>query len=166
MPYRIDIYTDGGCRGNGRPWAIGAAAYAVKNKWGRYRGGTRCLPRNSNPRPSSQRAEITGIILALEHVLEKWESLDDEKPDLDVTIYTDSKYAVGCMTDWIWTWANNGWVNSRGWEVANRDLIEEASALDDRVRELGDIEYVWIPREENEVADGWCDEALDRMEDD
>jgi ribonuclease HI len=162
MVYRIQIYTDGGCRWNGKPWAIGAAAYAVKNKWGKYKGGTRALP--SNPRPTNQRAEILGIILALKYVLRKWQDLDTD-PYLVVKIYSDSKYAIGCMTNWIYTWEQNGWVNSKGFEVANRDLIEKASRLDDRVQELGSVDYIWIPREENEIADGWCNDRLDELED-
>jgi len=73
------------------------------------------------------------------------------------------RYAVGCMTEWIYKWSSNGWVNSAGSEVANRDLIEEASDLDDRVRDLGRVEYIWIPRAENTVADEAVNNALDEM---
>ena len=41
------------------------------------------------------------------------------------------------MTEWIYKWANNRWLNSRGVEVANRDLIQKASDLDDELKELG-----------------------------
>jgi ribonuclease HI len=160
MVYRMRIYTDGGCRGNGHPWAIGAAAAAFKNRWRKYRGWTRILP--SNPRPTNQRAEITAIILALEKSVERFEQLD-HNPKLDVRIYSDSKYAVQCMEEWIYKWANTGWRNSRGAPVANRDLLEEASELDDRLREEGRVKYIWIPRGENEVADRFCNEALDQQ---
>lgn len=65
------------------------------------------------------------------------------------------------MTKWIYKWANNGWTNAAGNEVANRDLIEEASALDDRLKEEGDVEYIWIPREENQRADEMCNDDMD-----
>ncbi|CEJ55300.1 hypothetical protein PMG11_01566 [Penicillium brasilianum] len=158
MVYTMIIYTDGGCRGNGQPWATGAAAAVFKTKYGKYRAWTRTLP--SNPTPTNQRAEITAIIVALEQALEKYNSLET-RPWLDLRIYSDSRYAVECMKNWIYKWTRNGWVNAAGNTVANRDLLEEAFDLDDRLRKEGDIEYIWIPREENKVADGCCNRLLD-----
>jgi ribonuclease HI len=65
------------------------------------------------------------------------------------------------MTEWIHKWCRNGWINSAGNEVANKELIQEASGLDDKVKELGDVKYIWIPREQNEDADRYCNQALD-----
>jgi len=87
----------------------------------------------------------------------------DGYPRLYTRIYSDSKYAVGCMTEWIYKWIQNDWTNSAGNEVANRDLIERASGLDDKVRDLGPVEYIWISREQNEDADRYCNQALDRQ---
>lgn len=160
----MEIYVDGGCRGNGRPDAIGAAAAVIKLKWGRSQTWSRNLPNGfSDPAPTNQRAEISAIILALELALGKCAELVTN-PYLDVKIYSDSKYAVGCMTEWIYKWSHNGWINSAGNPVANQDLIREASNLDDRVRDEGRVEYIWIPRSENEMADEVCNDALDAQE--
>jgi ribonuclease HI len=102
------------------------------------------------------------MILALEQALKKLEELDTN-PYLDVKIYSDSRYAIECMTNWIYKWARNGWINAAGNEVANRDLIQEASDLDDRLKEEGDVEYIWIPREENQLADRLCNEDMDEQ---
>jgi ribonuclease HI len=67
------------------------------------------------------------------------------------------------MTEWIYKWSQNGWKNAAGYRVANRDLIEEASDLHDMVTDLGNIEYIWIPRSENWEADEACNEAMDNM---
>ncbi|KAK1245522.1 hypothetical protein MKX08_005151 [Trichoderma sp. CBMAI-0020] len=159
MVYTMEIYTDGGCRGNGRPWAIGAAAAAFKSRNGTYVDAwTRSLP--SYPAPTNQRAELAAIILALEQALEKYQGLDTD-PYLHVTIYSDSRYAVNCMTIWIHKWLQNGWTNAAGYEVVNRDLIEEAFDLGDRLGREGDLKYVWIPREKNEYADQLCNEDMD-----
>ncbi|OAA49394.1 pyridoxine kinase [Metarhizium rileyi] len=139
MVYTMKIYVDGGCRGNGQPGAVAAAAAAVKKRNGKYHCWTRSLP--LYPTPTNQRAEITAIIMALEVALERYRDLDTN-PYMDVTIYSDSRYAIGCMTKWIYKWSRNGWTNAAGFEVANRDLIEEASDLDDRLKEEGDVEYV------------------------
>ncbi len=160
----MQIYVDGGCRRNGRPDAIGAAAAVIKLKWGRNKISTRDLPNGLyDPAPTSQRAEISAIILALELALEKYDELYTN-PYFDVKIYSDSKYAVNCMSEWIYKWSRNGWINSAGNAVVNQDLIRKASDLDDRVREEGHVEYIWIPREDNEMADEACNDALDEQE--
>jgi ribonuclease HI len=158
MVYIMKIYVDGGCRGNGQPGSIGAAAAVVKLRFGRQKAYTRILPRY--PRPTNQRAEITAIILGLELALQKFDELHTN-PRLKVRIYSDSRYAIGCMTDWVYKWCRNGWINAAGNEVANRDLIETASDLDDILAKEGTVKYIWIPREQNEDADGYCNEALD-----
>lgn len=163
MVYRMDFKVDGGCRGNGQPEAIGAAACCLEIDYGkRYRSKT-CRLDDDYTAPTSQRAEITAIILALEWALERYDELEGY-PRLEVNIRSDSRYAVDCMTNWIYTWVRNGWTNSRGFEVANRDLIERASDLDDRVSELGSINYIWIPRSENADADALCQQELDEQE--
>jgi ribonuclease HI len=160
MVYTMNIYVDGGCRGNGQPDAIGAAAVVFRYRRGRTQTWTQQLP--YYPPPTNQRAEITAIILALNLALDKHEELDYH-PKVDVTIYSDSKYAVNCMTDWVYGWSQNGWQNSKGLEVVNRDLIEEASYLDDRLRELGRVKYQWIPRAQNTQADAACNDCMDGM---
>jgi ribonuclease HI len=141
MPYNMNIYVDGACRGNGQPGATGAAAAVFQPKYGKHTWFTRVLPHY--PTPTNQRAEIMAIILALEEALNKYDELDGY-PRLYTRIYSDSKYAVGCMTEWIYKWIQNDWTNSAGNEVANRGLIERASDLVIKVRDLGPVEYIWI----------------------
>ncbi|KAL3470239.1 ribonuclease H1 [Aspergillus californicus] len=161
MVYIIKIHVDGGCRANGQPDSIAGAAAAFKNESGKYHGETKeALP--SSPRPTNQQAEIISIILGLEKALERYDQLTSN-PWLDVTIYSDSRYAVDCMTKWVYKWSNNGWTNSEGNKVANRDLIMEAVDLDDRLKEKGDVHYVWIPREENQYVDKLCNDLMDDM---
>lgn len=103
------------------------------------------------------------MIVALEWALEKYDDLNGY-PTLNVTIHSDSAYAVGCMSDWIDNWSRNGWRNARGQPVGNRDLIVEASALDDRLQMLGNVNYVHVPRADNVDADRECNRALDEQE--
>ncbi|KAL8306307.1 hypothetical protein RB601_008993 [Gaeumannomyces tritici] len=161
MVYTMVFRVDGGCRGNGQDWATGAAACVKENRWGKCRYKTRNLPRD--PTPTNQRAEITAIILAQQWALEVYNGLSND-PWLDITIYSDSKYAVNILNVWVDKWRANDWVNSRGFEVCNRDLIQKADRLDGKLRAQGDISYVWVPRNENELADEYCGEALDEQE--
>jgi ribonuclease HI len=103
------------------------------------------------------------IILALEQALDKYEKLHSY-PKVKVEIFSDSKYAIGCMTEWIYKWSGNGWTNATGNPVANQDLIKEASDLEDRLKTKGRVKYTWIPRAENKVADRSCNDALDEQE--
>ncbi|KAI1088507.1 ribonuclease H-like domain-containing protein [Rostrohypoxylon terebratum] len=162
MVYKMKFYVDGGCRNNGYTNAIGAAAACLKNRYGKYRIRTRVLDTDEYY-ATNQRAELLAMILALEWALERYEELDGY-PRLQLTIYSDSRYAVGCLNEWMDRWVANGWMNSRGMPVANRDLIEEAYDLEDKVRDLGSVLYEYIPRSENTVADTACNDALDDIE--
>ncbi|KAF7536483.1 hypothetical protein G7054_g4498 [Neopestalotiopsis clavispora] len=162
MPYKMVFRVDGGCRGNGQPGAIGAAAAVLDSPYrGKYRYKKRQL--DDYPTPTNQRAELTAIIMALEWALERYEELATY-PHCIVDVYSDSRYAVDCMNVWTYTWSDNGWRNARGFEVANRDLLEEAVDLEMRVKdELGDLTFHWVPREDNTLADEHCNEALDEI---
>ncbi|KAI0994444.1 hypothetical protein K3495_g13738 [Podosphaera aphanis] len=158
MVYQMHIYIDGACRGNGRPGSVAAAAAVFKMPHGRQTTYSCVLP--PLPTPTNQRAELTSAIIALEEALERYEHLR-MSPWLNVKIFCDSKYVVGCMSEWVAKWCQNGWINAAGRTVANRDLIERASNLDDELRELGTVQYIWIPREQNFDADEACNDALD-----
>ena len=151
---------DGACRGNGYAGAVGAAAVIIEQKYGRCKSWTRSLP--DYPTPTSQRAELAAIILALEKALDKARELDT-RPFMKVTIRTDSKYAHGCMTDWSFKWRNNGWINAAGNEVANRDLVEEALELEAEIEDNGEVQYEWIPRAQNQDADDAVNQRLDNL---
>jgi ribonuclease HI len=167
MVYIMEWYVDGGCRWNGQPGSFAAAAAVEMLRGGRTHTWTRQLPREDyyNTRPTNQRAEIMAIIIALEGALDRYNNKLHSSPEIDLTVYSDSDYAVKCLTTWIYKWTSNGWINAKGTQVANRDLIEQASDLDDQLRELGDVTYKWIPRHENQLADTACNEELDSMAD-
>lgn len=161
MVYIMKINVDGGCRNNGRSNAIGAAAAVNKLKWGRQKSWSEPLPRW--PHPTSQRAEITAIILALRKALERYANLI-MNPKLRLTVYSDSKYAIGCMTEWVHKWRTNGWKNAKGFAVENQDLIRDALDLEWELKQKGSVKYVHVPRGDNVVADALCNEMLDKIQ--
>lgn len=99
------MHVDGGCRRNGYSDAIGAAACIVVGKYGQRQKYSREIL--SHEEPTSQRAEITALIIALEKATERYEGTLF-KPLMDITIFTDSRYAHGCITDWVYKWVSNG----------------------------------------------------------
>ncbi|QVM11183.1 hypothetical protein D8B26_005833 [Coccidioides posadasii str. Silveira] len=102
MVYRMMIYVDGACRRNGSDNAIGAAAAVHKS-----RHGTRphCWARRleAYESPTNQQAELIAVILGLEMALDKHQQLRSN-PVLDITIHSDSRYAVDCMNIWVEKW--------------------------------------------------------------
>ncbi|KAJ7143352.1 ribonuclease H-like domain-containing protein [Mycena crocata] len=160
MPYYIKAWADGACRGNGQPGSIGGAGVWFEKPVNGSRSWTRHLPQY--PTPTNQRAELTAVIMALELARDRQNALRDD-PFFLLTIHTDSKYAIGCLCDWLDTWKQNGWRNARGFEVSNHDLIEHASDLVDDIRENGRVDFIWVPREENQDADRLANEACDEQ---
>ncbi|KAJ1914187.1 hypothetical protein IWQ60_008903 [Tieghemiomyces parasiticus] len=134
------VYTDGACINNGRAGSCaGVGAYFgdgdVRNISERLKG----------PVQTNQRAELTAIKRALEVCSRR-------RP---LTVHTDSKYAMNAITVWSVKWQNNGWVNCRGFPVANQDLIKAILALiDDRYK---DTIFSYVPAhsgsEGNDMAD-------------
>ncbi|KAJ6571846.1 ribonuclease H1 [Mycena capillaripes] len=158
MPYEIQVWTDGACRGNGKPGSVAGAGVWFSRP---LNGSKRWLGALSqNPTPTNQRAELAGVIMALELATERRAQLDND-PFFILTIHTDSRYAIGCLTEWLARWINNGWINARGLEVVNRDLIERASDMIDEIHNGGRVDFVWVPREQNEEADRLANEACD-----
>jgi ribonuclease HI len=65
-------------------------------------------------RQTNQRAELTAIFRAL----------DIAPRHRDVTIVTDSRYAIDCVTVWFVKWRRNKWLTADGKPVENKDLVE------------------------------------------
>jgi ribonuclease HI len=162
MTYFMEIYVDGGCRYNGQYRSYGAAAACFKLRSGRWKDWTRQIQQYESPMPTNQRAEIMTIITALEHALQKYEDLNSY-PHLEVKIHSDSQYVIGCITKWIYKWSQNGWITVAGHPVANQELIEEASYLNERLEDLGTVEYKYVPRKKNKHADQVCRDVMDNM---
>jgi ribonuclease HI len=88
---------------------------------------------------NNQRAELMAILEGLKgvdslhgvdgmKVDNKIDNKIDSKADHDsvisLTLYTDSEYAMKCITTWSATWKRNGWVNSKNQPVKHQDVIK------------------------------------------
>lgn len=161
MPYIMEFYVDGACRGNGRPGSTGAAAACLMKPRGGYNSWTELLPLYEEGYVcTNQRAELHAIIMALEGALDKDKDLFT-RPYLIINIHSDSRYAITCMSDWIHQWRRSGWSTVNGDPVKNQDLIRKAGHLEDQLAKLGELNYIWVPREKNYLPDRHCNEALD-----
>ncbi|KAK5627865.1 hypothetical protein RRF57_003580 [Xylaria bambusicola] len=108
-----------------------------------------------DPIPTNQRAELMGIVMALRWAAERCK---EEYPDtrINVRIRSDSEYASKCMTEEIYA------LSASVDNVANGDLIQEASDLHGRIIANGSVvEPIIIPRDENKLAARICQSKLE-----
>ncbi|WP_029422665.1 ribonuclease HI [Alicyclobacillus macrosporangiidus] len=106
----VTIYTDGACSGN--PGAGGWAAVL------QYRDTVKEIS-GGDPHTTNQRMELTAAYEALRRL----------KEPCRVTLYSDSAYLINCFRQkWYLSWRRNGWKNSKGEPVQNRDLWEKLLA--------------------------------------
>ncbi|MCP4127117.1 MAG: ribonuclease HI, partial [Gammaproteobacteria bacterium] len=90
MVERVDIFTDGACRGNPGPGGWGAIM-RFKGKEKQLHGG--------EPETTNNRMELKAVIMALEELT---------RPAA-VRVTTDSRYVQKGITEWIHNWKRNGW---------------------------------------------------------
>ena len=69
------------------------------------------------PHTTNNRMELMAILYVMKLAAEDKES--------DYLVYSDSAYAINSITNWIYGWARNGWMNSKKKQVENIDLMQE-----------------------------------------
>jgi ribonuclease HI len=134
MMKKVEIYTDGACKGNPGPGGWGAIL-----RMGRHEkeisGGERDTTNN--------RMELTAAIRALEALIEPCE----------IALHSDSKYVLDGITKWVHGWQRNGWKNASKQPVRNADLWHELIAAAKPHR----VDWIWVRghdgHPENERAD-------------
>ena len=118
---KVEIATDGACKGNPGPGGWGALIRAG-DKEKELSGGDRLTTNN--------RMELTAAI----------EGLNALKRPCRVTLSTDSRYVMDGLTKWIKGWQKNGWKTAAKQPVKNADLWQ--ALLDAAAPHR--IEWVWV----------------------
>jgi ribonuclease HI len=141
---KIEIYTDGACRGNPGPGGWGVLLIAGKHR------KTLC---GGEMDTTNNRMELQAVI----------EALNALKTDKPVRLHTDSKYVLDGINRWIDGWKQRGWKTSARKPVKNQDLWEEL----DEARKRHDIDWVWVKghagNSGNEEADELANQGIDEM---
>ena len=138
MP-EIIAYTDGACSGNPGPGGWGVILQAkdglVLIKERELFGGEKDTTNN--------RMELIAAISCLESL---------EKPTT-LTLFTDSNYVKGGITEWMKTWKKNEWKTAGKKSVKNVDLWKRL----DKARQKHNVTWQWVKghsgQTENERAD-------------
>ena len=142
---RVEIYTDGACRGNPGPGGWGVLLRFGDNEkelcGGEYN-------------TTNNRMELTAAIKGLTAI---------KKGSL-VTLTTDSKYVRNGITQWITNWKNKGWKTANKQQVKNQDLWQQL----DELAQSHDITWDWVRghsgHRENEIADVLANRGIDGLE--
>ena len=141
---RIEIFTDGACKGNPGPGGWGALLRM---------GAHEKELSGSEPDTTNNRMEMTAAIRALNALIRPCE----------ITLYTDSRYVIDGITKWVHGWKKKGWVNASKKPVRNADLwheLIEAAAPHT-------IQWEWVKghsgHPENERVDKLASDAADTV---
>ena len=140
----FNVYTDGACSGN-----------PGKGGWGVYIENQYCnFELNGGEiNTTNNRMELQAVIEALKYFQSK----------SDLKIYTDSKYVMNGINDWIKNWKINNWKTANKKPVKNKDLW---IILDDLVVQHN-VEWNWVKGHSghlgNEKADYLATSAINEL---
>lgn len=138
---KIEIFSDGACKGNPGPGGWGALLrYGDVEK--PLCGGEKSTTNN--------RMELMATI----------ESLSSLKEPCMVDLTTDSQYVRKGITEWITNWKKNGWKTAAKKPVKNADLWQR---LDEQVNRH-QVTWHWVKghsgHRENEIADELANQGI------
>ena len=144
MMSKVEIFTDGACKGNPGPGGWGAIL--------RY-GTTEKEIYGASKNTTNNIMELTAVI----------ESLKNLKKPCELIITTDSKYVKNGITEWIHNWKKNGWRTAAKKEVKNKELWIELDSL----IQIHSISWDWVKGQsghpENERADLLANVAIEKL---
>ena len=122
MVARVEIFTDGACSGNPGIGGWGAIL--------RYKDIEKELS-GGEMDTTNNRMELMAVI----------EALSALKAVCNISLYTDSKYVMCGITEWLENWKLNGWKTSnKKSDVKNVDLWQELDSL----LPQHEIRWVWV----------------------
>ncbi len=141
---KIEIYSDGACRGN--PGVGGWGALLI------YQGTEKRLY-GSEENTTNNRMELMGSIEALKAL----------KRPCEVILWTDSQYVKKGISEWLTGWKAKGWRTASNQPVKNQDLWQ----MLDQEASRHQIDWRWVKGHAgeygNEVADQLANQAIDEL---
>ena len=141
---RVEIFTDGACRGNPGPGGRGALL--------RFGDDEKELC-GGEAETTNNRMELMAVIQALSAL----------KRPCDVILTSDSTYVLKGIQEWMPSWKKRGWKTAAKKPVKNVDLWK---LLDDAIQGHT-IDWRWVKghsgHAENEIADQLANRGIDEL---
>ena len=141
---RVEIFTDGACRGNPGPGGRGALL--------RF-GDDETELCGGEAETTNNRMELMAGIQALSAL----------KRPCDVILTSDSTYVLKGIQEWMTSWKKRGWKTAAKKPVKNVDLWK---LLDDAIQGHT-IDWLWVKghsgHAENEIADQLANRGIDEL---
>ena len=143
---KIVIYTDGGCRGN-----PGIGGWGV---WLRYGDHDKKL-KGAERDTTNNQMELMAAIKALEAI---------KSSSIAIELYTDSKYVMTGINEWIVNW------KAKGWKTANKKSVKNVALWKrlDVLNRQHNVEWRWVKGHSgdsgNEMADTLANQAMDNIQ--
>lgn len=131
----IAIYTDGACSGNPGPGGWGTVLI--------YNDKTKELS-GYCPETTNNQMELTAIIEALKSL----------KEPCAIDLYSDSKYAIQGIEEWLPNWQKNNWRNANKKPVKNKEYWLDFLELSNKHH----IKYHWVKGHADNLYNNRCDE--------
>lgn len=141
---RIEIFTDGACRGNPGPGGWGVVLRSGKHEKHLYGG---------EAETTNNRMELMAAIQGLEAL----------KKRCHVAVTTDSVYVQKGISEWLSNWKRRGWKTANKKPVKNIDLWQRL----DEAAQRHEVEWHWVKGHsghvENELADQLANKGIDEL---
>jgi ribonuclease HI len=138
------MYTDGACRGNPGPGGWGAFIT--------YEGASKEIF-GGKPDATNNQMELSAAI----------EGMVALKEPCQIDLFTDSKYVMDGITQWIHNWKKNNWRTAAKKDVKNKELWQK---LDELIN-FHQVQWHWVKGhsgdEGNEMADLLANKGIDSI---
>jgi len=141
---QVIIYTDGACRGNPGPGGWGALIKFDSAEKEIFGGQTDT---------TNNQMELSAAI----------EGLAILKEPCSVELFTDSKYVMDGITQWIQNWKKNNWRTTAKKDVKNKELWQKL----DQLISHHQVQWHWVKGHSgdagNETADLLANKGIDSI---
>ena len=141
---RVEIFTDGACKGNPGRGGWGALLRIGKHEKELFGGELET---------TNNRMELTAVIQSLEAL----------KRPCAIRLHTDSQYVQKGISEWIHNWKKRGWKTADKKPVKNDDLWRRL----DQLASQHHVEWIWVKghagHDENERADALANKGVESL---
>lgn len=179
LPKQVVLYTDGGSKPSRGRGGYGVHGYVFTDEVPKQGAGAKALPTaegyidggdkkkavtienyidiwgSIEHITTNNEAELLAFIYALEYVLKTGVS--------KTVLLLDSSYVKNGLLEWIHGWVKNGWINSKGKPVENKDHWLRLLELKETVEKKGiELDLKWVRGHSGDLGNTRADELASR----